>query len=283
MQGASFEQFRQRLMQTAEPVSEKQGRARLLDRLAEAIEFKGGQNEVFLAAQASELQNYLTYAAQEAPNFLWDPYFRSHWLREGGVLARLYDLTLGSAEKIDRLDERRQFQENDLPLENLADVKGASQVTQAFFRHLVAQRSSDLRKALLLVLNYYLDEAIRGLLNLRSEDLSILLREVRRVLEREGRELVLLIEDVACLQGIDHQLLDALLERPESDEGRLCPLRAVVGCTDGYFGTLPNTFRTRCSFLIDLNVDSNDIDAAEEVVVPMAARYLNAAGLASRP
>lgn len=276
MQGDIFEQFRQRLMQAAEPVTEEQGRARLLDRLAEAIEFNSGEDEALLADQPPALHRYISHAAKEAPSFLRDPYFRRQWLRQGGVLARLYDLTLGSAQEIDRLDERRQFQEDDLP-QNIADVTEASKVTQRFYRHLVREANADLRKALLLVLNRYLDEAIRGLLNLESEDLASLLREVRRTLEQEGRELVLLIEDVARLQGIDRQLLDALLERPESDEGRLCSLRAVVGCTDGYFGTLPNTFRTRCSFLVDLNVDPTDAGASGDVIAPMAAGYLNAA------
>ena len=262
MHGEPFDLYRQRLTQAAESVSEEQRRARLLDRLAEAIEFTSGEDEALLAEQSPSLHQYLNYAVKEAPSFLRDRYFRNQWLSEGGVLARLYDLTLGSAKEIDRLDKRRQFLEEDLPL-NLTDVTEASPGTQRFFRHLVRETNTDLRKALVLVLNRYLDEAIRGLLNLDSEDLSLLLREVRRALEREGRELVLLIEDVARLQGIDRQLLDALLERPESDEGRLCPLRAVVGCTDGYFGTLPNTFRTRCSFLVDLNVDP---------VVPAARR-----------
>ena len=49
-----------------------------------------------------------------------------------------------------------------------------------------------------------------------------------------------------------------------------------MGCTDGYFGTLPNTFRTRCSFLVDLNVDPVDAGAGGDVIVPMATGYLNA-------
>ncbi|GIV03594.1 MAG: hypothetical protein KatS3mg015_2424 [Fimbriimonadales bacterium] len=273
MQGEPFDDFRKRLLLQTENLSEEQGRSRLLDRLAELIEFEWQKDREKVSRHNPEKVDFLDYAAEKAPSFLRDPFFRKKWLIPGGVIARLYDLALGAASDIDRIDERRRFQLEDLPVD-VADAPYAAQETQDFYYQLTS--SDELREALVEVLNYYLDAAVRGLLNLSSEDLVSLMREVRRELRRRGRELVLYIEDIARLQGIDLQLLDALIERPGD---ALCALRAVIGSTDGYFGNLPNTFRTRCTYLVDLNVKTEDLEDRDKVIVGMTARYLNATRL----
>lgn len=63
-------------------------------------------------------------------------------------------------------------------------------------------------------MNRHLDEAIAQVLSLGREDLQRLIREVRETLAEQGIELVLLIEDFAKLQGIDREVLEAVLARP---------------------------------------------------------------------
>ena len=276
MEGAEFEEFRDRLGRADDTVSPEVGRGRLLEGLAERIEH--GEAEALATALPEHPATHVTWVREAAPAFLRDDVFRKEWLRPDGVLARLYDLALGSASEVDRAEERRGMTESDLPLDiDPRAVPKASQASQTFYNHLTGGHAA-LNATLLAVLNHYIEDAVRALLQVRADDLTDLLREVRRALAREGRELVLLIEDVARLQGIDRQLLDGLLERPEDRSGEgLCPLRAVVGCTTGYFETLPNTFRTRCAFIVDLKEQRGRDDS--DAVVPMASRYLNAARL----
>ena len=64
------------------------------------------------------------------------------------------------------------------------------------------------------------------MLNLGREDLQRLMLDVRRALARQGVELILLIEDFAKLQGIDREVLEAVLARPQQLEGEpLCAMR----------------------------------------------------------
>ena len=70
--------------------------------------------------------------------------------------------------------------------------------------------------------------------------------EVRREFARQGKEIVLLIEDFAVIQGFQRDLLDALIEVGERDgRSELAPIRTLMAVTSGYYASLPDTVRTR--------------------------------------
>ena len=279
LEGETFERYRQRLDIAAESVSADVGRGRLLEGLAERIEHSDPDD--LRKAHGPEREQFVRWVQEKAPAFLRDDVFRTQWLRTGGVIDRLYDLALGSASEVDRAESRRELTVDDFPLDvDPHRVSQASQASQQFYHQLNVEGGSSgaspLTDVLLGVLNSVRDEAVRSLVSAGTMDLGDLLTEVRRTLAEEGKELVLFIEDVARLQGIDRQLLDALLQRPNAEDPPLCPLRAVVGCTTAYYQEeLPNTFRTRCSFVVDLDGDPTGISP----VVPMALGYLNASRL----
>lgn len=278
MEGPVFSQLRDRLLGADETITVEVGRGRLLERLAEAIEHS--ELEALATALPDQPSTQIAWIRDFAPAFLRDDVFRKEWLRDGNAIAQMYNMVLGSADEVDRAETRRGFDHDDLPLSTDPHSVGkASQASQTFYKQITSGNAA-LEQALLAVMNYYLEVAIRALLKVGTDDLGNLLREVRLALAIENRELVVLIEDVARLQGVDRQLLDALLERSESgSEHKLCSLRAVVGCTTGYFQQLPNTFRTRCTFVVDLDGQRGAGDS--NAVVAMAVRYLNAARLGS--
>lgn len=57
--------------------------------------------------------------------------------------------------------------------------------------------------------------------------------EVRRRLQTDGKRLVLFLEDITSLQGVDGELFEALWASRDSDAS-LCPLVAVIGYTPQY-------------------------------------------------
>lgn len=274
MVGEEFEEYRRRLAEADDGVPVEVSRGRLLDRLAERVEH--GNETDLLQALPGHSPQHLMWVRQSLPVFLRDAVFREEWLKEEGGIATIHDIALGTAESVDRATERRGLRREDLPLQiDPRKVADASRISQSFY-NLLIDENNDVEGALLDVANYYLDEALQAILRVGASDLSALLRAVRVQLAEQGKELILLIEDVARLQGIDLQLLDALLERPRGEGSQdLCNLRAVVGSTTGYFRTLPDTFRTRCSFRIEF--PDRSIESEREVVTEMAARYLNAA------
>ncbi len=269
-----FNDYRSRLRRaTSELRTEKEAREKLLNNLAVAC----GPNGPHKMHGLTEVQSGL---AEQLPNLLYDPFFREALLQDGGVIDRLVQHTIGKSTTVERLEEKRGFKEEDLPL-RVSEIKRASQKARSFFSQLVGDTTKTLHAEVVNWLNLHLSTAVTELLELRGDALLRLMLEVREVLASQDTELILLIEDFAKLQGIDMQLLEAIIARPHQEgRERLCPMRTVLACTKGYFGTLFDTVQTRVDFCVTLDPpgDSGHV-ITEPEIEQFVARYLNAARL----
>jgi hypothetical protein len=176
------------------------------------------------------------------------------------------------------VEERRAFHEDDLPLSGM-DVKEMAPSVQDFISTLMGARA--FVPLALEIINRNLDNAIAQMLNFTGDQLQKLMTEIRQYLRREGKELVLLIEDFARLQGVDGALLQALIEAPGTGEDALCNLRWAMAVTRGYYEKLSNTVQTRMTMVLDMDLPTRGKRAVlhETDIVTFAARYLNAARL----
>lgn len=273
MEGEKFDEYRDRLNRATSTLTEAQARVQLLNQLAAAV----GPNGRHDRAKLSEMQDYLVDGID---SLLYDPFFREHWLKDGGIIHRLVIHTLGYRDTVEIIEERREFSIDDLPL-NVLDVgRQAGKQAQNFYRELYSD--NEIQKATVDWLNRHLDEAITQVLNLGREDLQRLMREVRETLAAQDTELVLLIEDFAKLQGIDREVLEAVLARPQQPGSkRLCAIRTALACTEGYFENLLDTVQQRVTFSVNLNIgtvsDKSLITQAD--IQQFVARYLNAVRL----
>jgi len=106
------------------------------------------------------------------------------------------------------------------------------------------------------------------------------LTEMRKALRGNGRELVLLIDELSAAQGIEGEMLEALAGPSEES---LCPLRSIVGMTKEVAGALPDHIRSRLRHTVLLGMPISSQAVAEEGAIEskqlalFAARYLNAA------
>lgn len=274
MAGATFDEYRQRLNRATSTLTEAQAREQLLNQLAAAVGPNGRGDRTNL----SDEQYYLV---GEIDSFLYDPFFREHWLKDGGIIHQLVIHILGHRDTLEIVEERRQFSLEDLPL-NVLDLQKAGKKSQDFYGYLIGDE--DIQKATVDWLNRHLDEAIARVLSLGREDLQRLMREVRETLAEAGVELVLLIEDFAKFQGIDREVLEAVLARPQQ-AGRksLCAMRTALACTTGYFdGLRLDTVKQRITFSVNLDVGTvgkqqSLVNYAD--IKQFVGRYLNAVRL----
>ena len=187
---------------------------------------------------------------------------------------------MGHRDTVEIVEERRQFSIDDLPL-NVLDLKKSGEKAREFYSLLIGD-NEDLKKATVDWLNLHLDEAITQVLNLGREDLQRLMREVRESLAEQDTELVLLIEDFAKLQGIDRELLEAVLARPQQPGRKpLCSIRTALACTTGYFKSLIDTVQQRVTFSVNLDIGAvgNQSLINQTDIQEFVARYLNAVRL----
>ena len=171
-------------------------------------------------------------------------------------------------------EERREFSIADLPLSGVQTAEMSADARNAcdFLRS-----SPEGQEMSVDIINRNLNRAIVQVLNFSGDRLIRLLQEVRRHLSDQGKELVLLVEDLARLQGLDLSLLEALVEVGNEDNG-LCCLRWAAAVTSGYYTRLPNTVQTRMNyaFRMDYPTEGENGSIGTDGIVAFAAKYLNA-------
>ena len=211
---------------------------------------------------------------QLLPDIFHDGVLRRHFRRPSGVIEGLAHQVLSESHEYMPAEDRRDFTTEDLPLTGVqtAQMGSYARDTCDFLRS-----NSQSQELAVSIINRNLNKAIGQVLNFTGDRLIGLLQDVRRHLREEGQELVLLVEDLARLQGLDLSLLEALIEEGNEANG-LCELRWAAAVTTGYYIRLPNTVHTRMNFVLQMNIPTEGaggmIGAGE--VVAFAAKYLNA-------
>lgn len=215
--------------------------------------------------------------------FFIDPLFERHLLRPGSFIERRARHAL-YGRGADEPEVPLAFTAAELPLDigEYEDVKAAAAATQRLFRHLIANESMQ-AEAVRLV-NELLDVAVTRAASLNVGDLYQAFNTIRERLV--GKEIILLIEDVALIQGVRRDLLDAIVQ-PGVVNGveRYATVRTMLAVTPSYYRELlPETFRRRAeptSPIYEVDVELN-AEADQEVLVDFVGRYLNAARVGKR-
>jgi hypothetical protein len=114
--------------------------------------------------------------------------------------------------------------------------------------------------------------------NLGRPRISTIMIAVRRVLARNKMELVLLVEDLAVLHGIQRQLLEALItpRRKESSTdlgseesaGELCQIRAAIAVTTGVWRQLEQSIDTLTRRLESWHTPMFNLDGLDSIASP---------------
>lgn len=207
-----------------------------------------------------------------------DPHVSEFMLRPEKFIPQLATHLLRDRTKGDG-DRPPKFTVHDLPLD-ITDVSKASALAKKWVQ--VLSSKAELQEIAIDLLNDHLETAINRTFNLGMGRLLEAMTLVRAEYHRQGKEIILLIEDFALIQGVQKDLLDALVEAAHREGStRLAPIRTLMAVTTGYFRDLPETALTRVranlGYAYDLDVPFSKEDTGEEVIAAFVGRYLNAA------
>lgn len=186
------------------------------------------------------------------------------------------------------------FTTGDLPL-NVQDIKQAAKISQSLLQKLLSDPV--LKNAAADLLNQHLEAAVQSASKMGTGRMHEAMLQVRQAFARQGKEIILLVEDFALIQGVQRELLEALTEAA-TREGQLryAPMRTLMAVTTGYFRELPETVMSRVSaattgYVYNVDLVFGPEDNGIEQIASFVGRYLNAArighevldGLKNRP
>ncbi|WP_280335143.1 protein DpdH [Nocardia wallacei] len=211
---------------------------------------------------------------------LQDPHVRSYMLEPTRFIPQLAHQLLH-----DRRDGEQQrperFTREDLPLE-FAEIKQVARMTASVLNMLGT--NPVMKDAAVDLLNQCLEDAVKRAFRMGSGSLVSAMEEVRKEYARQGREIIVLVEDFALIQGMQRELLDAMIEPARRDGvDVLARIRTLLAVTTGYFQSLPETVLTRLhatvGYVYDLDAPFDAAGQGEDYMASFVARYLNAARL----
>lgn len=271
LEGPAIEAAREALLSApAQSESEQVLAERLLDELALITSEESAAHVDLSDRTAAEMAARLR---RRLPDVLRDPVVRRRLTGDGAVIPRLVGLAIRGRRDGDGLDDDAiRVVDDDLPLA-FAEIGEASSGA----RRLLTQLGSipELRSAAVGQINDALPAAVKRVFVSAQVDLIEVFREVRRELLAAGKELVLFIEDLTVLHGVEREFLDAIVEPARSPDGDLCGLRVLFAVTEGHFDGL-DTVRTRCDDAYRLDAAYGPDGIGPNEAISFLGRYLNA-------
>jgi len=274
--GEAYEEYRRELARAQQELDPGEAAGLLCEMLAHTLAERADRARAQLLEKPANVnaKECVAFCSTEMlPTLLRNQYLRDHhFVRRAdgsdGVARRLV-AQFTEVRETDA-DDERQFVPADLDFSNVQrDVLGKHEQTA-----LRALRE-DRRPAAVRLLNSALDDAKQRLLRL-DPTVSDLFGRVREQLLREGRELVLLVEDFADLSGLQKQLLQVVIKEAVRD-GRqyLCTMRTALAYTTGYLDAA--TFFTRANVEFHIPNEPGNEDEILRRTERLVGAYLNAA------
>ena len=203
---------------------------------------------------------------------LQDPYVREYLVHADAFIPRFAASLL--EDRVEGEPARKpEFTLDDLPLDRIDDVKKISAPTRRLYQHLIAD--SELQVAAVHMLNKYLPKAVLEAGNIGVGRLQEAMMHVRR--KFADKEIILLIEDFAVIQGVQKDLLDAIIQVGQVEgKHHYATIRTLMAVTTGYYRGIAETVQTRVPHVYDLDVQFNPESGMEDMA-SFVGRYLNAA------
>ncbi|WP_066717806.1 MULTISPECIES: protein DpdH [Hyphomicrobiales] len=241
----------------------------LLNDLAQVI------REEVLPPEADEIEQELLVCL---PNLFQDPHMRhAHFLGDNSVVAEIVDHIFAPSNAKDRPDRRRAFVDGDLPLGGM-DFAHASRLARNAINVIELDPAVNLPLAIRII-NRNLERAVARTLSFSGDRVEELMTRLRSYLKTQGKELVLLVEEFARLQGIDRPLLQAVTSQGDD---RQCKMRTAIAVTTGFFQSVAETAYMRTTHIVDMDRSAGRAEGRSVTPVSLSqftARYLNAVRL----
>ena len=200
-------------------------------------------------------------------NVLHDPETRKQMTDPGGIIDRIAKQALGKmggGEK--NFAEKVEILAADLPIDATGAGKHATDALSAW------AGSKAARSAATGLMNNVLSDAIRGVFA-GDVPLQELMETLRKELKNRGEELVIFIEEMVVLTGIEQSFIEAITMA--GDES-FCDLRVMFACTPDRFNGM-ETIKDRLADSYYLDPSYGDAVFEKEEVVNFISRYLNVA------
>lgn len=214
---------------------------------------------------------YKAVKCRDIASYLADSRVSEYLLREGGAISKCYSIITAPSTQI--LQDTTVFTDEDFNEKKVVKpVMKQGDPQASLFASTLKGDEIEITK-LVNYLNGFTREVVQRCADISSENAETIFAQLRRDLKKQGKNLTIFIEDFTGFTGIDQELITALSYEHGGDYQDLCRVTSVIGITNDYYYAFRGNFKDRVTHQIEVTDRSY---GADEFIVQMAARYLNA-------
>ena len=206
--------------------------------------------------------------------------FQEKMMEAGGPIERIYNKIKSTSSDID-LDSIAQFTYEDmtLDLEFVEKLDYADKKARDFANSLMEGSDTDFIHKVTDYINSFVETVIQTSAGIEPGDFEQIFKEIRQELHRQGKNLILLVEDITSFTGINQALLQALItgHTGKNAADNMCRLISVVGTTSQYYQQFRDNYRDRITKQITIHEGA--LGDNPQDLLQFVARYLNAVSL----
>lgn len=214
--------------------------------------------------------------------------FEERMLMAGGPIERIYSKIVDSNTTGDD-DVLALFEIEDFTLDYDFNekLKNASKKARKMANKLLPELDGSFPdddcnpEILVKYMNSKVEPVIKACAGLEPGDFQQIFKEIRQELYAQGKNLILLIEDITSCTGINRDLLDALIVKHtgSNEIDKMCRLVSVIGTTTEYFKEFRSNYLDRITTMF--TIEDGSIGNNLEDLFQFVAKYLNVMSLDS--
>lgn len=206
--------------------------------------------------------------------------FQDKMMKSDGPIERICNKIKSSGSDTDT-DSIAQFKPEDLTLDIdfVEKLDDADKKARDFANSLLEGDDDEFIVMITDYLNTFVESVIQTSAGIEPGDFQQIFKEIRQELKRQGRDLILLVEDITSFTGINQALLNALVtsHTGENTSDNMCRLISVVGTTSEYYRQFRDNYRDRITRQITIH--DGALGEQKSDIVQFVAKYLNALSL----
>ena len=260
---------------------------RLRAELQNVLEERFRQLRLQYSSDSADSSEQLTdlHHLKNLPGLLGDVVFTDRLLGPEGdasdaaPLIRLVRRATGASAANGLVDESLpQFESGDFDIP-IGLIGQASAKVKNYYLTTIDGANAEGRARAVRLLNDAVDTAVGNSFNLSAKggySLQDVILDIRRQLLKDGRELILLVEDFAALTGIQEVLFNICIQEAIRDgKQELCRMRTAIAVTEGYLDKW-ETIRTRAKYEWAIRPTEERDEIVISRSVDLVGSYLNA-------
>ena len=202
--------------------------------------------------------------------------YQSKLFENNGPIERIYNKLIKQSNLNNNINATFLSSDLEVSYDFCDSLREADGKAVKMANRLIENEEYNMSKTVAKYLNGFIDDVVQHCTGIEPGDIQEIFKNIRKELKKQGKNLILLIEDITSFTGVNKELLNALVtgHTGEYSNDNTCRLISVVGATTQYFETFRDNYKERIT--TQITIEDGAIGDDSNNLIQFFAKYINA-------